>query len=63
MMLPNTKKSHALNIKRNLEAHLCNAKLTPVESQRDLGLIVQQNLSWNEIANADGTKQWAPYFK
>ena len=48
MMLPNTKNSHTLNIKGNLEAHLCNAKLIPVKSQRDLGLIVQQNLSWNE---------------
>ena len=44
MMLPNTKKSHTLNFKGNLEAHLCNAKLTPEQSQRDLGLIVQQNL-------------------
>ena len=42
MMLPNTKKSHSLNIKGNFEAHLCNAKL-PVQSQRDLRLIVQQN--------------------
>ena len=63
MMLPNTKKSHTLNIKGNLEAHLCNAKLIPVQSQRDLGIIVQQNLSWNENCKRRSNKAMFALFQ
>ena len=63
MILPNTKKKHTLNIKGNLEAHLCNAKLTPVQSQRDLGLIVQQNLSWNENCKRISNKAMGALFQ
>ena len=63
MMLPNTKKSYTLNIKGNLEAQLCNAKLTPVQSQRDLELIVQQNLSWNENCKRRSNKAMGALFQ
>ena len=63
MILPNTKMSHTLNIKGNLEAHLCNAKLTPAQSQRDLGLIVQQNLSWKENCKRRSNKAMGALFQ
>ena len=63
MMVPNTKKSHFLNIKGNLEAHLCKAKHSPVLSQRDLGLTVQQNLSWNEDCKRRSNKAMGALFQ
>ena len=44
-MTPNTKKSHIVNIKRKLNGNLLDSPLEPVELQRDLGLIVHQNLN------------------
>ena len=47
-MTPNTKKFHIVNIKGALKANLMDSPLEPVESQRDLGLILYQNLNWSE---------------
>ena len=43
----NTKKSHILNIKGSIKANIGEKDLESVKCQRDLGLIIQQNLSWN----------------
>ena len=47
-MKPNTKKTHTINIKVSITATIGEKDLESVKSQSDLGLIVQQNSSWNE---------------
>ena len=45
---PTSKKSTLLGIKGDLKASLLNKNLSSVNSQRDLGLIVSNKLTWNE---------------
>ena len=47
-MTPNTKKSHIVNIKGAVKANPMGSPLEPAECQRELGLIVHQNLYWSE---------------
>ena len=44
---PNIKKTHLLNIKGELSARLLDNCIEPCKYQRDLGLIVSCNLTWN----------------
>ena len=55
-MLPNIKKSTLLSIRGNLRATLMRNLLTTVKEQRDLGLIVSSNLSWDENGNRQASK-------
>ena len=47
-MQPNVKKSRLLGIKGDFKASLLKKNLSSVNSQRDLGLIVSNKLTWNE---------------
>ena len=44
----NTTKSDIINIKGSIKAKVGAKDLISVKSQRDLELIIQQNLSWND---------------
>ena len=60
-MTPNTKKSQIVNIKGALKANLIGSTLEPVEAQRDLVLIVHQNLNWSKNCQIRSKKsnEWA----
>lgn len=62
-MRPNTKKSHVLNIKGQINAKLLGESLTETKSQRDLGLIVQSNLTWRDNCSLRSTKAMNALFQ
>ena len=48
---PNIKKTHLLNIKGELSARLLDNCIEPCKYQRDLGLTVSCNLTWNSTCH------------
>ena len=59
----NTKKSHMLNLKRSTMAKIGEKDLESVESQLDLGLIIQQKLSWKESCRSTSRKKMSALFQ
>ena len=62
-MQPNIKKSTLLGIKGDLKASLLNKNLSSVNSQRDLGLIVSNKLTWNENCSRRTSKAISALFQ
>ena len=62
-MQPNIKKSTLLGIKGDLKASLLNKNLSSVNSQRDLGLIVSNKLTWNENSSRRTSKAISALFQ
>ena len=57
-----TKKSHKLNIK-GIKAEIGEKDLESVKSQRDRGLIIQQNLIWNDNCHCRSRKEMSALFQ
>ena len=55
-MMPNIKKSIILNLRGEQSATLMKKSLLNVQIQRDLGVMISNNLSWNENSNRRATK-------
>ena len=62
-MQPNIKKSTLLGIKGDLKASLLNKNLSSVNSQRDLGLIVSNKLTWNKNCSRRTSKAISALFQ
>ena len=62
-MMPNIKKSTLLNLRGEQNATLMNKSLSTVQVQRDLGVVISNNVSWNENSNRRATKAMAAFFQ
>ena len=62
-MKPNIKKSTLLNLRGQPNATLMNKSLSTVQIQRDLGVMINNNLSWNENSNRRATKAMGAFFQ
>ena len=60
---PTSKKTTLLGIKGDLKASLENKNLSSVNSQRDLGLIVSNKLTWNENCSRRTSKAISALFQ
>ena len=62
-MMPNIKKSTILNLLGEQSATLMKKSLPNVQIQRDLGVMISNNLSWNENSNRRATKAMGAFFQ
>ena len=62
-MKPNIEKTHLLNVKSELSARLLDNCIEPCKEQRDLGLIVSCNLSWNSNCHQSSAKAMSTLFQ
>ena len=61
-MMPNIKNSTILNLRGEQSATLMKKSLSNVQIQRDLGVMISNNLSWNENSNRRATKAMGAFF-
>ena len=62
-MKPNVKKTHLLNFKGDLRAKLSGYDITNCSTQRDLGLIVAENLNWSSNCELRSTNAMRAFFQ
>ena len=60
--MSNMKKLTLLNIRGQPNSTLMNKSLFTVQTQRDLGVIISNNLSWNKNSNRRATKAMGAFF-
>ena len=62
-MKPNFEKTHLLNIKSEISARLLDNCIEPCKEQRDLGLILSCNLTWNSNCHQRSAKTLSALFQ
>ena len=62
-MKPYVKKTHLLNFKGDLRAKLSGYDITNCSTQRDLGLIVAENLNWSSNCELRSTNAMRAFFQ
>ena len=63
LMTTNTSKCKLLNLRGNLSAKLNDTELHPTNVQKDLGLLITPNLTWNENCEIRAQKATRAFFQ
>ena len=59
----NANKCKLINVRGNLTTSMCSQEIKPTESQKDLGLIITSNLSWQGNCNHRVQKATSAFFQ